>query len=219
MSLSIISLKGPPAGISESTEPLLSIFDKKLTLRGLGHIPLNDVGLGNTNILGQLNSTLATATQLDIHDKYTLHSEPQESTYRSNDKNLRVVTSNLLTSLNALLHGSNEEVLVGVRGLTGEGLTLRVSQLPGPVLDGQSRASIASGETESSNTAARLVGEELKIQQETLTTRPATQDILPATLLLEAVGKSDVDVLQREVVLGKLLETQDDGVLGRILDP
>jgi hypothetical protein len=33
------------------------------------------------------------------------------------------------------------------------------------------------------------------------------------------VGKSDVDVLQREVVLGQLLEAQNDGVLRRILDP
>jgi hypothetical protein len=129
------------------------------------------------------------------------------------------VTSNLLTSLHALLHGSNEEVLVGVRDLTREGLTLGVSQLPGPVLDSQSGASIASGETESSNTTTRLVGEELQIQQETLTTRPAAQNILPATLLLEAVGKSDMDVLQREIILGQLLETQDNSVLGRILDP
>lgn len=129
------------------------------------------------------------------------------------------MTSNLLTSLNALLHGSNKEVLVGIRNLTGQRLTLGVSQLPSPVLDSESRASITSGETESSNTTARLVGKELQIQQETLTTRPAAQDILPATLLLVAVGESDVDVLQREVVLGKLLETQDNGVLGRILDP
>lgn len=66
MSLSIISLKGPPAGIGQSTRPFLGIFGcKKLTLGGLGHIPLDDVGLGNTNILGQLNSTLATASQLE----------------------------------------------------------------------------------------------------------------------------------------------------------
>jgi hypothetical protein len=38
-------------------------------------------------------------------------------------------------------------------------------------------------------------------------------------LLLEAVGKSDMDVLQREIILGQLLETQDNSVLGRILDP
>jgi hypothetical protein len=104
------------------------------------------------------------------------------------------MTSNLLTSLNALLHRGNEQVLVGIRDLTGQRLSLGVSQLPSPVLDGQSRASITGRETESSNTAARLVGKELQVQQETLTTVPATQDILPATLLLVAVGKSDMDV-------------------------
>jgi hypothetical protein len=46
----------------------------RLTLRCLGHIPLDDVGLGNTNILGQLNSTLATASQLEIHE-YSLPNE------------------------------------------------------------------------------------------------------------------------------------------------
>jgi hypothetical protein len=129
------------------------------------------------------------------------------------------VTSNLLTSLDAFLHGLNEQVLVGVRGLTGKRLTLGVSQLPGPVLDRESRASITSRETESSNTATRLVGKELQVQQETLTTVPAAQDILPATLLLVTVGKSDVDVLQREIILGQLLEAQDNGVLRGILDP
>lgn len=91
--------------------------------------------------------------------------------------------------------------------------------MPGPVLDRESRASITSRETESSNTATRLVGKELQVQQETLTTVPAAQDILPATLLLVTVGKSDVDVLQREIILGQLLEAQDNGVLRGILDP
>lgn len=129
------------------------------------------------------------------------------------------MTSNLLTGLDALLHGLNEEVLVGVRDLTEKRLTLGVSQLPGPVLDGESRASITSRETERSNTATGLVGKELQVQQETLTTVPAAQDILPATLLLVAVGKSNMDVLQREIIFGQLLEAQDNGVLGGILDP
>lgn len=129
------------------------------------------------------------------------------------------MTSNLLTGLNALLHGRNEEVLVSIRDLAGQRLTLGVGQLPSPVLDGESRAGITSRETEGSDPAARLVGKEFQVQQETLTTRPAAQDILPATLLLVAVGESDVDVLQGEVILGQLLETQDNGILGRILDP
>jgi hypothetical protein len=38
-------------------------------------------------------------------------------------------------------------------------------------------------------------------------------------LLLEAVGESDVDVLQREVIFGQLLEAKNDGILRRILNP
>lgn len=37
--------------------------------------------------------------------------------------------------------------------------------------------------------------------------------------MLVAVGKSDVNMLQREIILGKLLETQDDGILGGVRNP
>lgn len=70
-------------------------------------------------------------------------------TYRSNDKNLRQTASNLLASLDSLLNRLDQEVLIGVRDLTGQSPTLGVSQLPGPVLDSQSRTSIASGEPKS----------------------------------------------------------------------
>jgi hypothetical protein len=70
-----------------------------------------------------------------------------------------------------------------------------------------------------SNTTSRVISEELQVKECALAARPAAQHLLPATLLLEAVGKSDVDVLQREVILGKLLETQNDSILGGILDP
>ena len=49
--------------------------------------------------------------------------------------------------------------------------------------------------------------------------RPAAQDLFPATLLLEAVGESDVDVLKREILLGQLLQTQNDGILRCVLNP
>jgi hypothetical protein len=38
----------------------------KYTLLGLFHIPLDDIGLRNTDILGQLNGSLATASKLDL---------------------------------------------------------------------------------------------------------------------------------------------------------
>lgn len=94
-----------------------------------------------------------------------------------------------------------------------------MGQLPGPVLDGKCRTGIASREAESSNATANIISEELQIKQETLATRPAAQDLIPATLLLVAVGKSDVNMLQREIILRKLLQTQDDGILGGVLNP
>lgn len=116
-------------------------------------------------------------------------------TYSTNDEDGRVFASNLLTSLDALLHGLNEEVLVSVRNLTGQRSTVRVSQLPGPVLHSQRRTGVTSREAKSSNTAANLIGKELQVKQETIATVPAAQDVLPATLLLVAVGESDVNVL------------------------
>jgi hypothetical protein len=76
--------------------------------------------------------------------------------------------------------------------------------LPGPVLDSKCRAGITSGEAESSNATANVVGEELKVKQQTLATRPTAQDLVPTTLLLVAVSKCDVNMLQREIILREL---------------
>lgn len=92
-------------------------------------------------------------------------------------------------------------------------------QLPGPVLNSQGSASVSSREAKGSNTAARIVSEELQVQQETVAAGPAAQNLLPTALLLVAVGECDVDMLKGEVILGQLLEAEDDCVLGRVLDP
>lgn len=91
--------------------------------------------------------------------------------------------------------------------------------MPGPVLDSKCRTSIACREAESSNATANIIGEELQIKQQTLTTGPAAQNLIPTTLLLVAVGKSDVDMLQREIILRKLLQAQNDSILGGVLNP
>jgi hypothetical protein len=140
-------------------------------------------------------------------------------TYSTDDEDGRVFASNLLTSLDALFHGLNEEILVGVRDLTGKRSTVGVSQLPGPVFHSQCRTGVTSREAKGSDTAANFIGKELQVKEKTIATVPAAQDVLPATLLLVAVGESDVDVLQGEVLLGQLLETQDNSILGSILHP
>lgn len=54
---------------------LLDDFPEGTTLRGLCHVPLYDVGLGNPGVLGQLHGTLATASQLyKIYQSKTLPS-------------------------------------------------------------------------------------------------------------------------------------------------
>jgi hypothetical protein len=70
-----------------------------------------------------------------------------------------------------------------------------------------------------SNSASRIISQKFKIEQCALAARPAAENLLPATLLLEAVCESDVDVLQGEVILRQLLETQNDGILRGILNP
>lgn len=70
-----------------------------------------------------------------------------------------------------------------------------------------------------SNSASGIISQEFQVEQCALAPRPTAKDLLPAALLLEAVCESDVDVLQREVILRQLLETQNDGILRRILNP
>jgi len=129
------------------------------------------------------------------------------------------VTRDLLASLDGLRNGLDQEVLVGIGNFTRQSLTIRVSQLPSPVLNSQGSTSVTSREAKGSHTAANIISEELQVEQEAISARPPAQHTFPATLLLVAVGESDVDVLEREVILGEFLQTQNDGVLGRILDP
>lgn len=69
------------------------------------------------------------------------------------------------------------------------------------------------------NTPASLVSEEFQVQQGTPTAGPATQHFLPSGLLLIAVRKRNMDVFQREIVVGKFFQAENVRVLGSILDP
>ena len=140
-------------------------------------------------------------------------------THGSNDKNLGVVTRNLLAGLDGLRNRLDQEILVGIGNLTRQSLTVRVSQLPSPVLDSQGSTGVTGREAECSHTATNVIREELQVEQEAVSARPAAQNLLPTALLLVAVGESDVHVFEGEVILRELLQTQNDGVLGRVLDP
>lgn len=69
------------------------------------------------------------------------------------------------------------------------------------------------------NSTTSIISEKLQIQKSSTTTRPAAQNLLPASLPLVAMRKGDVDVLERKVVLGELLQAENVCVLGRILNP
>lgn len=94
-----------------------------------------------------------------------------------------------------------------------------MSQLPRPVLNSKRGTSVSSRKPKGGNAAASVVSEELQVQQETVAAEPAAQNLLPPTLLFVAVGECDVDMLKREVILRQLLETKDNGVIGRIPCP
>ena len=70
-----------------------------------------------------------------------------------------------------------------------------------------------------SHSPPSIIREELQVQQRSTPTRPPAKNLLPAPLLLVAVRKGDVDMLQREVLLGQLLQAQDVGILRGIFHP
>ena len=70
--------------------------------------------------------------------------------------------------------------------------------------------------TERSNAPARLVLQKLEVIEHTAAAGEPGEDLLPAALLLVAMRKVDHCVLERPVLLGQLLQADDDVVLGRL---
>jgi len=67
-----------------------------------------------------------------------------------------------------------------------------------------------------SHSAALLIVQELHVQQHSISSFKACQELLPALLVLVAVAKEDVAVLQRRlIVLWQLLQPNNEVVLGR----
>lgn len=117
-----------------------------------------------------------------------------------------------LALLDGLLDVLNEEVLVLIARDTGKRLVLAVLELPGPGQESESSTSETGVVAKRSNTATVLIFEELKIKKGAVTPGKTTKNGVPAALVLVAVGELNVSVLQGEVLLGQLLETNDDVV-------
>lgn len=92
-----------------------------------------------------------------------------------------------------------------------------VQDLVSPGEQGNGSTSVSGPVTESGHTTASLVGQELEIVQSTTALGEARQRRGPTGLLLEDVLEVNVAVGKGHILLGKLLEAEDDVLLGGLL--
>ena len=138
------------------------------------------------------------------------------TTQSANNEDARVVAGLGLALLDSLLDVFNEEVLVFVARDTGKRLVLAVLELPCPSQESESSTSETGVVAKRSNTPTVLIFKELKVEKSAVSLVETTENGIPATLVLVAVCELDMSVLQGEVLLGELLEANDDVVLGNV---
>jgi hypothetical protein len=138
------------------------------------------------------------------------------TTQSANNEDARVVARLGLALLDGLLDVFNEEVLVLIARDAGERLVLAVLELPGPGQESESSASETGVVAKRSNTATVLIFEELEVEESTIALVETTENGVPTALVLVAVCELDVGVLQGEVLLGQLLEANDDVILRNV---
>lgn len=138
------------------------------------------------------------------------------TTESTNDEDARIVASLGLALLDGLLHVLNEEVLVLIARDTGKRLVLAVLELPCPGQESESSTSETGVVAERSNATTVFIFKELQIKESAVTPGETTKNGIPAALVLVAVGELNVSVLQGEVLLGQLLEANDDVVTGDV---
>ena len=147
-------------------------------LRGLGHIPLQNVLVRDTGLQGHVDSSATAPTQ------------------RANDNDPGQTACLSLALAEILLDVRDQRILVRVALHSGQGLA-GVGQLPGPVLQGQGGAAEAGGVSEGGDaTSGGRVLQELKVEEGAAAARESGQDGLPPALLLVTMGKLNMDVLK-----------------------
>jgi hypothetical protein len=67
--------------------------------------------------------------------------------------------------------------------------------------------------------ASSVICEEFQVQEGAASAGPPAENLLPTRLLLVAVRKGDVNVLEGEIVFGKLLQAQYIGIFRCVLNP
>ena len=70
--------------------------------------------------------------------------------------------------------------------------------------------------SECCNSSASVIGEEFEVEKSATALGKAGEDILPAGLVLVAVGELDVSVFEGEFVFGEFFEADDDVVCGSV---
>ena len=151
---------------------------ERTALGRLGHIPLQDVLVGDAGLQGHVYGAATTPTQ------------------RADDNDPGQAAGLGLALGKVLLDIGDQGVLVGVALDAGQGLA-GVGQLPGPVLQGQGGAAEAGGVSEGGDaTSGGRVLQELKVEEGAAAARESGQDGLPPALLLVTMGKLNMDVLK-----------------------
>jgi hypothetical protein len=157
-------------------------------------------------LVGTYDDVFETSTNTEVDGATT-------ATTKSTDhEDARVVAGLSLALLDGLLDVLNEEVLVLIARDAGERLVLAVLELPCPGQESESSTSETGVVAECSDTATVLIFKELKIEESAIALVKTTENGVPAALVLVAVCELNVGVLQGEVLLRQLLETNDDVV-------
>lgn len=143
---------------------------ERTALRSLGHIPVENVLIGDAGLLESADGTGAA------------------SATGTNDDHAGKTAGRLNTLLDSLLDVGNQSILVGVALDAGEGLA--VVELPSPHLEGKGGTGETSMEAESSHTATVLINQELEVKKSAATAGESGKNVLPTGLLLVCVVSS-----------------------------
>lgn len=163
-----------------------------------------------------LHSDVAYDNVFEAGTNAEVHGATTATTESTNDKDARVVAGLGLALLDGLLDVLNEEVLVFIARDTGERLVLAVLELPCPGQESESSTGETGVVAKRSNTTTILVLKKLEIKESAVASGETAENGVPATLVLVAVGELDVGVLQWEVLLGQLLEANDNVITGDV---
>lgn len=156
---------------------------------------LRNLLVGTLSVLGLIKVPLRNVLLRDSSLTEQVHGAGAASAQSAEHKGCWLAPENLLTGDEVFADLLDELFLVQVvaatlsEGAHGRELLTGVSQLPRPVLETKCGTSKARVKPKSRNSNTILLTEKLQVVKGRATAREAAQDILPAALVLVAVGK------------------------------